>query len=60
MKEKIKTLSVREFAKRSNVSRATIVYHIKKKHINTIKQRLIVLRLPETELSTLKSILKRT
>lgn len=51
-------LSVREFAKRANVSRATIVYHLKKGNISMVKRRLTIKGIPEVELEKLKDSVK--
>ena len=48
-------LSVREFAKRAHVSRATVVYHIKKGNIKPITQDVPTVGIPEEELDTFKT-----
>lgn len=51
-------LSMREFAKRANVSRATIMYHIKKGDIKTARKTTVIKGIPEGELEKLKKVVK--
>lgn len=51
-------LSVREFAKRAKVSRATIVYHLKKGDIKMVTRTVTVKGIQEEELIKLKDSVK--